>query len=32
MNKYNFEDFCAVFGWNTESNNARTAYYKYLKE
>jgi len=31
MIKYNFEDFCTVYGWNPESNNARVAYCEYLK-
>jgi len=28
--KYNYEDFCAVFGWNEDAPNARIAYKEYV--
>ena len=27
---YGFEDYCTIYGWNIESNNARAAYYNYV--
>lgn len=30
--KLNFEDFCAVNGWNEDSPNAKSAYKDYLKQ